>query len=264
MFFVTSKILSFLIDPHNLFLILLVWGWILLWKKPKIGRRLIGIGILIVFIFGLLKPLSDFLIYKIENRIPAGTIPEHIDGVIVLTGIVNMKSSRDGLTNLNSSGDRIIEAIVLLNKHPEAKLIISGGSGSLIQDDALKEPDFLKRLAEGLGISSHRIIIEKKSRNTHESAVETAKIIKSRDNGKWVLVTSAFHMPRSMGVFRKADINPIPYPVDFKTSLTVSTNYLQFPRISNLGIFNLALHEGIGLLSYWLMDYTDTLFPKAS
>ena len=266
MFFLLSKILWLVINPFNVILALLVLGWLLLFKKPAAGKKLIGMGLLIIFVAGS-GFVPGIMMRSLENRIPAGTIPSNVNGVIVLAGMVNMESSRKGLIELTEQSDRIIEGIIMVQRYPVAKLIITGGSGSLRQGENLKEADYLKKLAISLGIPRERIIVERNSRNTHEHAVELAKLLPNKDNSQWVLITSAFHMPRAFACFRKAGIQVIPYPVDYKTQFNIHNALsisMLLPTLGNINRFNIALHEWLGLVVYRLLDYTDSVFPRAS
>lgn len=265
MFFLLSKILWIIINPFNVILALLVLGWILLFKRPAAGKKLIGMGLLIIFLAGS-GFLPGIMMRSLENRIPAGTIPSKINGVIVLAGMVNMESSRKGLIELTEQSDRIIEGIIMVQRYPGAEVIITGGSGYLKQGENLKEADYLKKLAISLGVDEERILIERNSRNTHEHAVALAKMLPDK-KGQWVLITSAFHMPRSLGCFKKEGLNVIPYPVDYKTTVDTSNkfSFVSFlPTMGNLSSFNIALHEWLGLTAYRLMNYTNSVFPKAN
>ena len=264
MFFLASKILWYLLNPFNIILLLFISGWILLSRKPKIGKALLTSALILIFLCGL-SPIPTVLIRTLENRILARPVPNRIDGIIILAGGVDMKLSRRGLIELRAEADRIVEGVILAKRHPEAKVVITGGTGFLGQSDALREADGLAKLARSLGIPSERIIIERNSRNTHEHAVEMAKLLKGKKNEKWLLITSAAHMPRSVGCFRKVGLSPIPYPVDYKSAedgfggLSIS---IFFPALSNISRFSEALHEWIGLITYRLMGYTDLVFPK--
>jgi uncharacterized SAM-binding protein YcdF (DUF218 family) len=263
MFFILSKVFWLAITPFNIILLLLLVGCLLLFKKPKTGKKLIGTGLILVFMFGL-EFIPGFMMGSLENRIPAGDIPDKIDGIIVLAGAVDMEASRFELIELNEQADRIVVGIILSKKHPEAKLILTGSSGNLKQDEKFIEADYLKRLSLLLGIDKEGILIERNSRNTHEHAVEMAKLLPK--DGHWVLITSAFHMPRSFGCFRNRGLNVIPYPVDYKTKLGVLSNLSLtsfLPTSRNISIFSIALHEWFGLVTYRLMGYTDSLFPNA-
>jgi len=264
MFFVVSKILWYTLNPFNIIVIILILGWALLSRKPKIGKALLGGALILIFLCGL-SPISTVLIRTLENRILPRPVPNRIDGIIILAGGVDMKSSRRGLIELVAESDRIIEGVILAKRHPEAKVIITGGTGSLGQSDALREADGLAKLARSLGIPRERIIVERNSRNTHEHAVEMAKLLKGKENEKWLLITSAGHMPRSFGCFRKVGLSPIPYPVDYKSEVGIYdalSMSMFLPTPGNISRFSEALHEWMGLIVYRLMGYTDSVFPR--
>ena len=263
MFFIVSKIMGFMVDPFNIVTLLFLSGLALLFKKSVAGRKLICIGVVMLFICGL-NYVPRYCISILENRIPTANIPDEIDGIIVLTGMVNKHSSRAGLIELSSSADRIINGVILAQKYPQAKLIITGGTGSLIQNESLKEADYLKKLSIALGVREQRILIERESRNTHEHTEKLAKLIPK--DGVWILVTSAYHMPRALGCFRKADFNVLPYPVDYQNRLDRYYGWSDlsafWPSTDNFQKITKALHEWIGLAAYRLVNYTDSLFPK--
>ena len=260
MFFWLSKVLWFIVNPFNVILILLALGWLLLFKRQKAGRKLIGIGLIMIFLFGL-SFLPNFMMGLLENRIHAGKIPKKIDGIIVLAGMVEMESSRGELIELTEQADRIVEGIILARKHPEARLIITGGSGNLRQGEKYREADYLEKLSISLGIDKDRLIVERDSKNTHEHAIAMSKMLSEK--GQWVLITSAFHMPRSLGCFKKEGINVIPYPVDYKTKPDNALSLTSFlPTLGNIGSFNVAFHEWTGLIAYRLTGYTDSVFPE--
>lgn len=261
MYFVLSKVLWLILLPFNIILLLLLSGRLILSRWPRSGKRLISFGLALLFVCGL-DFVPGYMSRILENRIQAGNIPARIDGIIVLAGMVDMEASRNGLIELTGQSDRIVEGVILAKKHPEAKLILSGSSGFLDQKENFMEADYLKRLAISLGIAKERILVDRNSRNTHEHSLAMAKLV-SQD-GQWVLVTSAFHMPRSLGCFRRAGLRIIPYPVDYKTRINLFENISLssfIPSLGNLTDFGVALHEWIGLVVYWLSGYTDSLFP---
>ena len=266
MFFISSKILWYLLNPFNIILLLLISGWLLFSRKPKIGKALFSSALILIFFCGL-WPISTLLIRTLENRIHPGPLPNRLDGIIILAGGVDMAAGRRGLIELRAEADRIIEGVILAKKYPGAKLIITGGTGSLDQSDLRREADALQILAISLGIQRERIIVERNSRNTHEHAVELAKLLANKDNSQWVLITSAFHMPRAFACFRKAGIMVIPYPVDYKTQFNIHDALsisMLLPTLGNINRFNIALHEWLGLVVYRLLGYTDSVFPRAS
>lgn len=263
MTFILSKVLWWFVIPLNIIFALLSGGWLLLFWKPRVGKTLMIIGLLLLVICGL-DLFPDLLGSALEERIPQGPISEKIDGIIVLAGMVEMEASREGLVELTDQSDRIVEGMILARKYPHARLILTGSSGFIEQQEDLVEADYLARLAVAMGIKSERMFIERKARNTHEHALELAKMLPK--GGRWVLVTSAYHMPRSYGCFRKAGFHVIPYPVDYKTRLEKYKKLSPIwflPTAANLSRFGVVLHEWFGLFAYRLMGYTDSLFPRA-
>lgn len=264
MTFVLSKILWIIIVPLNIIVFFILFGRLILAARPRFGRRLISIGLILLFLCGL-DFLPKFLTSILENRIPAGQIPERIDGIIVLAGMVDMEASRKGYVELTEQSDRIVEGVILARKYPEAKLVLTGSSGFLVEDPRFIEADYLKRLAVSLGIEEERIIIERKARNTHEHACALAGLLSG--DGQWILVTSAFHMPRSIGCFKKQGLKVVPFPVDYQAK-SEEFNHLSLasflPSAGNLSRLSIALHEWLGLIAYRLMGYTDSLFPRTA
>ncbi|RUU72969.1 YdcF family protein, partial [Mesorhizobium sp. M7A.T.Ca.TU.009.01.3.1] len=145
-------------------------------------------------------------------------LPAKVDGIVVLgggfEGAINL--ARGGY-ELNSSGDRMVETAVLARRFPTAKVVVSGGTGALFLDgegDAATAP----RLLTALGVAADRLILENKSRNTYENAVFTKELVTPKPGETWLLVTSAFHMPRAKALFDKAGFATVPWPVDYRTS----------------------------------------------
>ena len=161
---------------------------------------------------------------------------------------------------LSASGDRFVEAAVLARRLPDAKIVISGGSGSLVLDgdtDAATAP----RMLTALGVAPERLILEGKSRDTFENAQFTKEMVKPLPGETWLLVTSAFHMPRSMGLFRKAGFDVTPWPVDYRTTGKEGFGLAQDNPIDSLEITQFAVREWLGLLAYRLSGRTDALLP---
>ena len=152
------------------------------------------------------------------------------------------------------------ELSLLSNRYPKAKLIFSGGSGSLFLQN-YKEAKVIAPLLRQLGIDQERIILEDQSRNTFENAVFSHRLVKPKNDEVWLLITSAFHMPRCVGAFRKAGWQVIPYPVDYQTT-SREILPIQFNFTGGVASLGNALHEILGLLFYWLYGKTDELFPE--
>ena len=162
---------------------------------------------------------------------------------------------------LNSSGDRFVEAAILGARHPEAKVVVTGGTGTIILEgeaDGTTAPKLLTRL----GIGPERLILESQSRNTYENAVFTKEIVNAKPGETWLLVTSAFHMPRSVGLFRKAGFDVVPWPSDYRTSGRETIGIAQDNPQDSLQNTSMALREWMGLFVYWMTGRIDQLLPS--
>ena len=262
MFFYLSKVLWFLVDPGNLILIFMIIIFILsLLGYAKSVIRLLGLGVCTLLLI-ILFPVDNLLIRDLENRfsIPK-PLPATVDGIVVLGGTVDqfITVSRGGVA-INGSIERIFEFARLSKLYPNAKLVFTGGSG-VIGEQKLKEAHFIKPILKSLSVDTEKVIYEDKSRNTYENAVFSKKIVKPRPQEKWFLITSAFHMPRSIGVFRAAGWNMIPFPVDYMTEKSFKFKPSLNLRSSLNGI-SIVLHEWLGLFFYWGMGYIDTFYPE--
>jgi uncharacterized SAM-binding protein YcdF (DUF218 family) len=124
------------------------------------------------------------------------------------------------------------------------------------------EADFVIRLFERLGLPGDKIIVERKSRNTIENATFAKQLVMPKPGERWLLVTSAMHMPRAVGVFRKAGFEVDAYPVDYRTTSTQSLwIFLPSALMGGIGIMDRAVHEWNGLLVYWITGRIAVLFP---
>jgi uncharacterized SAM-binding protein YcdF (DUF218 family) len=263
MSFIVSKIFWFIFNIPSILILLLFVGVIVAGKVPRLSRVLVALAL--VFLIACSLPfLPRHLIQKLEMRIPPGKVTNDIAGIIVLGGVLDMDICRQGHIELSDSADRIVYGVILAKQYPRAKLILSGGSGSLDQSQRLREADYLKQLVIMLGVEPGRIIVERNARITHEHPLELQKLIDKKQ--KWVLVTSAAHMPRSLGCFRKYGFNIVPYPVDYHAYKTLpallSVNDF-VPQVENLFVANDVIYEWYGLVFYRLMGYTGEFFPHA-
>ena len=152
--------------------------------------------------------------------------------------------------------------MVLAKRYSQARVFYTGGSASFT-DATSTEALQGQKLMSQMGIAPERITIEDKSRNTDENARFTAAIVHPQPSQRWIVVTSAFHMPRAMGVFEKAGFRPIAYPVAFRTRGRWPDDLrLRFDPTRNLRNFEIAVHEWIGLIAYWASGRSDHLFPS--
>lgn len=262
MFLVASKVFWFLADPANLLVLVLCVGAALGWTRRwrRLGRRLVTLAALGFLVVAAL-PVGVWLTTAIENRFPAvRELPERVDGIVVLGGITQpTPTAARGVAVLNEGGERLTTFVALARRFPEAKLVFTGGTSALF-GATLKEADVAEMLLTDLGFELERVVFERDSRNTYENAILTRKLAHPRQDETWVLITSALHMPRAVGTFRRAGWNVVPYPVDYRTegrfALTVD-----FKVIGGLRLVADSVHELMGLVIYRLVDRTDSLFP---
>ncbi len=262
MLFILSKVLWIFVAPGNLLLILVVAGLIAL----CLGRRRLGLSLAAVGVLGLcataVLPVGEWLLIPLEDRIAAPSpMPERADGIIVLGGGVDEDvSAARGHPTVNHAADRLVSTAMLARKYPAARVVVDGGSSRLIPGGPTEAAAMAGFLTEE-GIDPARITRESRSRNTYENAAFAVAEVKPKAGETWLLVTSAWHMPRALGCFRRVGWRVIPYPVDYKTTGRFWTgNEIQLgPQIM---LMNLGVKEWIGLLVYRLMGRTDALFPS--
>ncbi|MDH3392865.1 MAG: YdcF family protein, partial [Desulfobulbaceae bacterium] len=206
-------------------------------------------------------PLGEWLLYPLETRFPANPeLPQQVDGIIVLSGAEDaVKSAHWDQVEMGDGAERNLAFFNLARRYPSAKLVFTGGSGSLI-DQTHKGADVAKSLFQNLGLDTSKIIFERESRNTYENAIYSKKMVTPGAKENWILITTAWHMPRSMGIFTKAGWPMIPYPVDHQTLpdnlFRVGLNFA--PHLASV---KTAVKEWMGLTAYYLAGRTSTLFP---
>jgi uncharacterized SAM-binding protein YcdF (DUF218 family) len=262
MFFLASKILGFFAIPSNLVISIGLFGVCLLPTRFKrAGRRLAAASIVILAVLGL-SPIGNILIIPLEQRFPAwDSTAGAPDGIIVLGGAIapDVSGARNEVA-LNESAERMTAVAELARRYPEARILFSGGSGALIFDEGT-EAEFVLRLFESFGIPSSRVVLEDRSRNTVENAVFSKEILSPKPGERWLLVTSAYHLPRAIGAFRKVGFAVEPYPVDWRTRGNEDA-LRPFPTLGDgLRRTDTAVREWIGLAAYWLSGHSSALFP---
>jgi len=262
MFFVLSKIFWLLAQPLNLAIFLLALGLLLGVMRRRRSGVAAMLAALLVLAVSAWTSLGALMLNPLEERFarPA-SLPAHIDGIVVLgggfEGAINL--ARGGY-ELNSGGDRFVETAVLARRFPNAKVLVSGGSGALVLEGE-GDADTAPRLLEALGVARDRLILENRSRNTEENARFSYEMARPRPGETWLLVTSAFHMPRSMGLFRKAKFAVIPWPSDYRTSGEEGVGLFRDNAADSLQNTTMAIREWIGLVAYYLSGRIDALVP---
>jgi len=262
MFFVLAKILGFFTLPSNLLLSIGLVGLVLLCTRfRRLASWLVVTSLMLIAVAGL-SPLGNILILPLEQRFPPWD-PSHgpPDGIVVLGGAITPDvSAARGVVAINEAGERITEAAVLARRYPNARIIYTGGSAALLSDRIAEAPFAVHEL-EALGIAHDRITAEEQSRNTVENAVFSRLIAQPKPGERWLLVTSAFHMPRAIAAFRAAGFPVEAYPVDWRTRGPIDATRPFGSLSEGLGRTDTAVHEWIGLLAYRLAGKTKELFP---
>ncbi|OAN46400.1 YdcF family protein [Magnetospirillum moscoviense] len=259
--FILSKVVGILTNPTNLaFLIMGLATILLLTRWLRLGRTILLWECLALLIVAV-SPLEEWLIAPLEDRFPPPAKLERVDGIVVLGGAIDpVGSALRGQPNAGGAIDRITAMIELSRRFPDATVIFTGGSGSLSEQD-YKEATAVRQYLAQLGIDGSRILYEEQSRNTRENAAFSLPLANPRPGQVWLLVTSASHMPRSVGVFRAAGWQVTAWPVDYATNGTARVAGLHFNLPAGLGVLGAALHEWIGLVSYRLLGWTADWFP---
>ncbi|MBI4273581.1 MAG: YdcF family protein [Rhizobiales bacterium] len=262
MFFVMSKILGLLLLPSNILIGLGLLGLLLAATRfARFGRRLAAFALFLLAILGF-TPLGNALILPLEQRFPAWDPSRGApDGIIVLGGAISAEvSAARGMTALNEAAERMTIVAELARRFPAAQIVFTGGSANLIFPGA-PEAAFVMLLFESFGIARERIRLESRSRTTAENATFAKALVIPRLTQRWLLVTSAAHMPRSIGVFRQAGFIVEAYPVDWRTA-GWSDLATPFSALSaGLARTDAAAHEWFGLLAYWIGGRSSELFP---
>lgn len=260
--FAVSKIVWYVATPSNLLVLLALVGACA--GARRWGRRLCLASLLLLAVLGL-APAGFWLLLPLENRFP----PYQDDGapvagVIVLGGAVhpNTTFARRQLV-VGDAAERVIAMADLARRHPGARIVFSGGSGALIKGGE-PEADAVAAFGATLGLDVGRITFENRSRNTAENAEEVRRLVAPQAGERWLLVTSAWHMPRAVGAFRAAGFAVTPCPVDYRSGARSDLLAAGSSMASGLDRFDLAVREWVGLLVYRLSGRSDALFPAPS
>ena len=265
LFFWASKLVWALISPDSLLVILLVTGTLLLSLPAypflqKLGRRTLVLTSVLTLLVAFL-PVGEWLMYPLERRFTTNPeLPARVDGIIVLGGALNAaRSSAWGQAETDDAAERLSAFVSLARRYPDARLVFTGGSGGLTTQD-FKEADYLPTLLQEAGMGARALEIENQSRNTWENAVFSKNLVQPRAGENWVLITSAFHMPRSTGIFCQQQWPVVPWPVDHHSDRARLWRVeLQFA--GHLQELRTASKEWVGLLAYYLTGKTDRLLP---
>lgn len=252
MFFTLSKIFAPMIHPLTHIMLFVLFA--LFCRQPRIAKISLLLALGWLFLFGT-PFLPNALIQHLENRYPQPEPMPQAEAVVVLSGMIDIEKSTASKIEFGEGVERILEGMRLVKQGTAQKLILSGGSGSLFEQTK-SEAVMLRQFALDFGIPADQILIEPVSRNTRENAVETAKLMRRQGISSIILVTTATHLPRAMGCFRKVGLHPIPYGVDVHGEASHRLTPLDLiPDVGNLRGVSWVLHEYVGLVMYKATGY---------
>jgi len=249
--FIVSKIFVLLTQPLFWVIALLVLALLTLQCKPILGRRLVAGALVLLMAIGW-QPAPEFLIRHLESRYaefhPQADLGGYV-GVIVLGG--GTESGRAAQAHsqplLTDAAERLTAPIAMRKRNPHLRVVYTGGEGDL-WGTGPSEAQRARGFFESMGLSGPHVAYESASRNTYENAVLTAQLPGIDRTQRWLLVTSATHMQRSMATFAKAGWNVTAYPVDFRTG--GDTPWTAYSLRDGPANWQLPLHEWVGLLAY--------------
>lgn len=254
MSFVLSKILWILLQPSNLLLLALALAVLAGWRR-------LALGLVAVLALVVVLPVGLWLVAPLEARYPQpSAMPDEVSGIIVLGGAQDpVITAHHGRLAVNDAAERLIEGLALAYRYPEARLVFSGGTAALFPAETI-ERDVNEIFVALMALDRDRVVYEDRSRNTWENALFTRELVTPEPGETWLLVTSAAHMPRSMGIFERIGWTVLPWPVDYRAAGRPITHFDAGMRLVEL---DRAMREWLGLLAYRLMDRTDRLLPGA-
>jgi uncharacterized SAM-binding protein YcdF (DUF218 family) len=262
LFFVLSKTLGIMLLPTN-FMIGMGFVGVILLTTPlaRPGRRLMAASAVLLAIAAF-SPLGNWLLYPLEQRFPPWDASRGApDGIVVLGGSIDADlSASHGVPAFTRAVDRMIAAAELARRYPNARIVFTGGSANLLSNDA-READYAASVFESLGIPKERLTMERRSRNTQENAEFSKAMVAPKSGERWLLVTSAFHMPRSVGLFRKAGFAVEPYPVDWRAGAPADLLAFRSISVDGLSLVDVGIREWMGLVAYRISGKTSELLP---
>ena len=265
MTFAASKLIGFFLQPSVLILLGLMLGLYFIWTNWHRAGKTFVFTATVLYFLGSFGPLSNWLMLPLESRFsrPVTDVADlDVAGIIVLGGAVSTHViGGRGVHALNENAERMTEALVLAKQLPDLPIVFSGGSNQIFNPDRSEANASDAILRDLLG-DRENVMLETRSRNTRENARFTAKMLPKVSNEPWLLVTSAYHMARSVGCFRRAGVDVVAWPVDYR--LRDKGDLLRPFAVPSNGLrrLDLVVKEWVGLVAYYLLGHTGDLFPR--
>ena len=257
-----SRIVWGVLQPGMLLLILVVAGAVMLSTRYQRAGRGLVIAAAGIFLMGGLGPLSTWLILPLEGRFPRPDLARRpVDGIVILGGSEDARVAQGrGVHALNESAERMTETAALARRYPQAKVLFTGGSTEILRQSPV-EADAAGVVLRDLGIGADRLLIERSARNTAENAAFAKQLANPKPGERWLLVTSAYHMPRAVGLFRKVRFDVEPWSVDYRTAGRADAWMPFTTPINGLKRLDLVVKEWVGLVVNKLTGRSDDLLP---
>lgn len=252
LFFIAAKLGGALLQVDTWILLGMIFALVSLWRKRlRMARAALACTLGATLLVGVI-PLGTLLLASLEAQHPVPADPDRIDGIVVLGGSEDLAATeRWGGVQLGSAAERLTTAVELARRHPEATVLFAGGSGRLrdLGGPELSEAEVAARFFAAQGLEANRLLFEDSSRNTAENARRAQSLADPMDGEVWVLVTSAFHMPRAVASFASAGWPELlPWPVDYRSASFRAG--IGWDLTGNLQTLNTGLREHIGLQVY--------------
>lgn len=261
MFFFLSKTVALLLLPSNFLILCALAGIVLLMTRWRRFGAWVAAGSLVVMVLVAYLPIGAVLLSALESRFPRWQGEGAPDGIIVLGGAIDpVASSVYGSTMVTSDAGRLLAMAKLARRYPQARIVYTSGDASAL-GGSLAEAPFVPPLLDDLGLPRERVLLETKARNTYENAIFTKALVQPKPGERWLVVTSAYHMPRAIGAFRQAGFSVEAYPANWRVLPGLSDGIVR-QLSTGLAILDLAVHEWIGLIVYRVTGKTDALFPS--
>lgn len=260
MSWVVGKLVFLVLRPSNLLVLLALAGLIRAWRGRRGGLAL-ATGAVAAIALVTALPVGLWLTRPLETRFPQPRpLPERVDGIVVLGGGIELNLfAANGRPDFNDPADRYLAMVELARRYPEARVLFTGGVGR-IEGATVAEADVIAALWARHGLPPERLELDREARNTIDNARNAKAIAQPAPGQIWLLVTSAKHMPRSVGCFRAAGFEVVPFPVDYRTGGPIAA--LDDLRVSErLYELDEAMYEWLGLLYYRLLGHIRELFP---
>lgn len=216
-----------------------------------LARALVLTAMALLVLLGW-RPLPDLLVRQLEEQyheIPLQADLREYAGMVVLGGSTETSfvATAHAQPLLNDAAERMTASVALLQRNPHLRLLYTGG-GTERGEGVISEAQRARTFYDSMDLSRNKVEYEAVSRTTYENATLASLLPGVDTQQRWLLVTSAWHMPRSMATFTKAGWNVTAYPVDFRTGHT--TPWTEYSWWSALRSWQLALHERLGWLAY--------------